>query len=111
MSKAAVSPIAERAEQIFLVSRPPFYGRRHDARNAPAILCAEPRGDGVDGLLARRWLTHDAALADAAAPHLELRLDERDEPGAGRGEGKRGQKRLRQRDEAHVSDYGSDRLG
>ena len=46
----------------------------------------------------------DAALADASAPGLELRLDEGDEPGVRGGERERGRQNRAEADEARVAD-------
>ena len=64
----------------------------------------------VHGPLPRRRIAHDAALSHGRPARLELRLDQRHQPGSGPRERQRHRQRLGQRDEAHVGDEGADRL-
>jgi hypothetical protein len=65
----------------------------------------------MKGTVACLDIAHDTALADPLRADFELRLDERDEEGAGRCQLKRRAQRLDQRDEADVGGDGSNRLG
>src|SRR3546814_17416919 len=58
-----------------------------------------------------RRVAHDALLADLVPRGLELRLDERDQPRAGPGEGERHRQHFRQRDKAGIADDQVDGFG
>ena len=72
---------------------------------------AQPGRDFVADPLVHRRVAHHPALADLAAPGLELRLDQGDQPAAGPGEVERLVEHLGERDEARVADDEVDRLG
>src|SRR5205085_861317 len=71
---------------------------------------AEPGFDASADLVVERRVADDAALADAPLADLELRLDERDEVGAVRGEREGGGEHGLEADEARVANDDRGRL-
>src|SRR5580692_2965923 len=66
-----------RKEQEFLVAFHSGDRRRDSLDDAPAK-CGDEGRDLIDGQLVRRWIAHDASLADILTPRLKLRLNEND---------------------------------
>ena len=83
---------------------------RDQARDRPALR-REPVADRAADLRVNGRIPHDAALAHAGAPGLELRLDEGDEACAGGGQRQRRRQDRPEPDEARVADDEVDRLG
>ncbi len=90
---------------------PPLTGEGMEPATRQPGCAASHAVTAVKGAVTRLDVAHDAALADALGSDLELRLDQRDEEGAGRCQLQRRAQRLAQRDEADVGGDGSDRLG
>jgi hypothetical protein len=82
----------------------------HDPQHPPALLVGEPARDVVADHLVQRRIAYHAALADLTLADLELRFDQRHQPGVRRGEGERRRERQLQRDEAHIRDHHFDLL-
>src|SRR5262245_38958241 len=100
----------DRSEQEFLISRAAADWRWDDIEHAPTRVSAKPIAHELDRALPLGRLAHDAALAHGAAPRLELRLDQGDEPGAVPRQAQGRRQRLGERDEAHIGDDGSHRF-
>ena len=79
-------------------------------RDTPAESLPEIAGGLARGLAGRR-IADDAALAHPLRPHLELRLDQGEEPGPGPGKVEGRREDLRQPDETGVADHDIGRLG
>src|SRR5262245_59067473 len=104
------SAVIDRSEQEFLVTGAAADRRRDDVEHAPTDLSTKPIADELDRALLLGGRTHDAALADGGASHLELRLDQGNEPGPRARQGQRRRQRLGEGNEADIGDDGSDRF-
>ena len=89
---------------------PPAIGEAMTPSTRQSGWPGDPVAHQLHGPLPRRRIADDAALSHGRATRLELRLDQRHQPGSGRAERQRHGQRLRQRDEAHVGDERADRL-
>src|SRR5215470_11184937 len=100
---SASSSLMDGPDQELLIARAAGDRRGDDANDAPAD-AVEPGADAIDGALPRVGIADDAALAHRLAPGLELRLDQRHQPGLWAGQRQRRRQRLPQRDEADIGD-------
>src|SRR6185295_19987166 len=100
------SAAMHRSDQELLIARAAADRRGDDAGQAPAGLGAKPVRDKPDRALPVGSSAYDAALAYGAAPGLELRLDQADQPGLRRRQGQGRRQGLGERDEADIGDDG-----
>src|SRR5262249_12602640 len=75
-----------------------------ETEHGPAGLAAEPVGDARADCPMEFGVADDAPLADLRRADLELRLDQRDQMGGGRGQGERRRQDHFQADEAGIAD-------
>src|SRR5882724_3056606 len=75
-----------------------------DADHGPAGLTAEPRGNARADFLVQIGVADNAALADLRGADFELRLDQGDEAGRGRGQRERRRQYHFEADEAGIAD-------
>src|SRR5436190_2121235 len=110
MSTSWALVVTNRPQQELVVAGAPGDGRGDDIEHAPSGLRGHPGTHALHSTPARGRIAHDAAFSYGRPPRLELRLDQRDQPGPGASERERHRQRLGQGYEAHVGDDGTDGL-
>src|SRR5215813_11680760 len=107
---SAPSSAMDGSEQKFLIAGAAGNRRGDHPGNAPAR-AIEPGAHAINRALPLGRIADDAALAHRLAPGLELRLDQRNQPGVPVRPRQRRRQRLAERDEADIGDDGADQFG